>query len=116
MEITHTEFPMCDLIKVAGRIDSYTYPILSSLLSSITSSGRFNIILDLADVSHVSSAGLRVMIDIQKICRRNGQGEIVLLNLPARVLDTLELTGFLPLYKVFTDQDGAVSYFHQDIK
>lgn len=111
MEINHTQFPRCDLIKVAGRIDSYTYPTLYSLLNSLISSGRYNIILDLVAVTHLSSAGLRIMIDMHKICRQSGFGEIVLINLPSRVQETLELTGFLPLYKVFDDQDKAVGYF-----
>jgi anti-sigma B factor antagonist len=111
MEITHTEYPNCDLVRVDGRIDSYTAPVLSSQLGVIVSKGRYNIILDMLNVIYVSSAGLRVMIDIQKICRKDKRGETILLHLPQRVYETLELAGFLPLYKLFNDTDSAISYF-----
>ena len=111
MEVTHTEYPNCDLVAVNGRIDSYTAPMLSSQLNSIVGTGRYNIILDMKDVVYVSSAGLRVMIDIQKTCRLNKRGEAVLLHLPQRVYETLELAGFLPLFKLFNDLDGSISNF-----
>jgi anti-anti-sigma factor len=111
MELIHTPFPNCDLIKVSGRIDSYTSPQLMSQIDILISSGRYKIILDLRDVTYVSSAGLRVMIDAQKKCRLNSRGETVLLNLPPRVYETLELAGFLPLYELFTDKEYALEHF-----
>lgn len=111
MEIVHIEYPYCDLIKVSNRIDSYSAPILSSKLGSVIDDGKYNIILDMTDVIYVSSAGLRVLIDVQKKCRLNKRGELVLLNLPQRVYETLELAGFLPLYKFFDDLDSAVDNF-----
>jgi anti-sigma B factor antagonist len=113
MEIVHNEYPNCDLVKVDGRIDSYTAPLLSSKVGLIVSDGRFNIILDMTDVVYVSSAGLRVMIDVQKTCRQNGRGETILLHLPQRVYETLELAGFLPLYKLFNDVESAIGYFQK---
>lgn len=111
MEISHNEFPHYDIVKIKGRIDSYTAPSLSDKLRSIIHSGRYNIILDLHDVMYVSSAGLRVMIDVQKTCRKNDTGETILLHLPQRVYETLEVTGFLPLFKLFNDLDSASRYF-----
>jgi anti-sigma B factor antagonist len=111
MEIVHTEYPNCDLVNLSGRIDSYTAPLLSSQLNTLMGSGRYNIILDMQNVVYVSSAGLRVMIDLQKTCRLNQRGEAVLLHLPQRVYETLELAGFLPLFKLFTDLESSVNYF-----
>ncbi len=111
MDLIHSPFPNCDLIKVSGRIDSYTSPQLMSQINAIITSGRYKIILDLGDVTYVSSAGLRVMIDSQKTCRRHNRGETVLLNLPPRVYETLELAGFLPLYKLFSDKEKAIENF-----
>lgn len=115
MEITHTEYPMCDLISISGRIDSYTAPLLSSKLNSLIGLGKYNIILDMKDVIYVSSAGLRVMIDVQKNCRLNKRGETVLLNLPKRVFETLELAGFLPLFKLYDNVDSAINNFKRDL-
>lgn len=110
MEITLRPTDHCDLVSINGRIDSYTAPILSEKLIEITCQNRFNIILDLSEVSFVSSAGLRVFIDIQKICKKN-EGEVVLVNVPQRVNETLELAGFAPLFKFYNNVDSAIKAF-----
>src|SRR5512136_3282764 len=99
MEISVTPINSCDLVAIRGRIDSYTAPVLSEKLTEITSRNRYKIILDLGDVVFVSSAGLRVLIDIQKICKKLNQGEVMLVSIPARIYETLELAGFAPLFK-----------------
>jgi len=41
MEIKHTQFKRCDLLKIKGRIDSYTAPQLEDAINEITNAGRF---------------------------------------------------------------------------
>ncbi|NJD59250.1 MAG: anti-sigma factor antagonist [Anaerolineales bacterium] len=111
MEITVTSQPNCDLVAIKGRIDSYTAPSLADVLKNITEQNHFQIILDLGDVMYVSSAGLRVLIDIQKTCKKIHPGEVLLVNVPQRVYDTLELAGFVPLFRFFQDVDSALTAF-----
>ena len=111
MEIALMPMEICDLVIIKGRIDSYTAPELSEKLNEITTEKRYKIILELQDVVFVSSAGLRVLIDIQKTCKRTNQGEVVLVNIPPRVYETLELAGFAPLFKFYNDVSAAVDAF-----
>ena len=111
MEITVRPIDSYDIVIINGRIDSFTAPELSEKLNKITSDNRYKIILDLSDVVFVSSAGLRVFIDIQKICKKNNQGEVILVNIPPRVYETLELAGFTPLFKFYTDVSSAAAAF-----
>jgi anti-sigma B factor antagonist len=111
MEITVRPFEFYDLVIINGRIDSYTAPALSEQLNNITSKNRYKIILDLSDVVFVSSAGLRVFIDIQKICKKNNKGEVLLVTIPPRVYETLELAGFTPLFKFYDDVSSAAAAF-----
>jgi len=111
MEITVTPIENCDLVTIKGRIDSYTAPALIEKLNELTSQNRYKIILDLSDVVYVSSAGLRVMIDIQKTCKKINHGEVLLVNIPPRVYETLELAGFAPLFKFYNDVNSAVDAF-----
>ena len=111
MEITVTPYEGCDLVVVSGRIDSYTAPKLSDTLNNITKNNRYNIILDLSDVIYVSSAGLRVFIDIQKTCKRLNKGEVILVNIPQRVYETLELAGFAPLFTFYQNVKSAIDSF-----
>jgi anti-sigma B factor antagonist len=111
MEVTTTEYENCDLVVVSGRVDSYTAPDLSEELNSITFNNRYNIVLDMENVSYVSSAGLRVLIDIQKTCKKSGDGEAILVSVPDRVFETLELAGFTPLFNFYDDVSLAINQF-----
>lgn len=111
MEIALTPIDNCDLVEIKGRIDSYTAPDLSEELADIFLKKRYRIILEMSEVIFVSSAGLRVLIDIQKTCKKNNQGEVVLVNVPPRVYETLELAGFAPLFKFFSNVSLAIQNF-----
>jgi anti-anti-sigma factor len=111
MEITTNQYKRCDLVTATGRIDSQTAPQLEETLKTIAEDGRFNIILDLSQVSFVSSAGLRVMIATQKTCKRWNRGELVLASVPQRIYETLDLAGFVPLFEFFDEVVEAVGSF-----
>jgi anti-sigma B factor antagonist len=107
MDIISNSVEDKEVVKIIGRIDSYTAPSLADKLNEINSRNRYKIILDLTDVNFVSSAGLRVFIDIQKTCKKF-MGEVLLVNVPSRVYDTLELAGFAPLFKFYPNVSSAI--------
>jgi anti-anti-sigma factor len=111
MEVSTTAFKRCDLVKATGRIDSQTAPQLESAFNEIMDANRFNVVFDLSDVGFVSSAGLRVMIAVQKACKRWNRGELVLAQVPQRIYETLDLAGFVPLFKFFDEVVDAVGSF-----
>jgi anti-sigma B factor antagonist len=111
MEVTTTQYKRSDLVKPSGRVDSFTAPKLAETLDQITNSGRYRVILDMEAVEYMSSAGLRVMINTQKTCKRYNRGELVLARVPKRIYEALELAGFVPLFKFFDDVTSAVGYF-----
>ena len=108
MEIEVSQYKHCDLVKPVGRIDSATAPQLAKALDDVTNAGRYKIILDLAEVDFMSSAGLRVLISTQKTCKRYNRGEVVLASVPKRIYDALELAGFVPLFRFFDNVLDAV--------
>ncbi len=111
MEITETQVNQCVIVAVKGRIDSYTAPQFLEALRSITIRDIYTIILDLYDVVYISSAGLRVLIDILKTCKKSDKGELILVNVPQRVRETLELAGFAPLFRFFPNVQSALENF-----
>jgi len=111
MEITTKQFKRCDLVKAVGRVDSSTAPQLAEALDAINAADRFKIVLDLSEVGFISSAGLRVMISVQKTCKRWNRGELVLTSVPQRIYEALDLAGFVPLFKLFDDAVEAVGSF-----
>lgn len=111
MEVSTTDFKRCSLIEVDGRIDSQTAPQLAEAFEEIIESGRFKIVMDMGDVDFISSAGLRVLIDAQKTCKRWNRGELILADLPPVVSEALDLAGFTPLFTIYDDVVEAVGSF-----
>jgi anti-sigma B factor antagonist len=111
MEATTTHYKHCDLVKVTGRVDSQTAPQLAEALDVITNAGRFKIVIDMSEIDFMSSAGLRVLINTQKNCKRFNRGEVVLATVPQRIYEALDLAGFVPLFSFFDEVTTAVGQF-----
>ncbi len=111
METKVTSYKHCDLVKVVGRVDSATAPQFAEAVQGITDQGRFKMILDLSALDFISSAGLRVLINTQKTCKRYNRGEVVLASVPANIFAALDLSGFTVLFQIFDDVTNAVGNF-----
>ncbi len=111
LEVTTNQYKRCDLVKATGRIDSQTSPQLADAFDAINGAGRFKVVFDMSDVEYISSAGLRVMINVQKTCKRWNRGEVVLAGVPQKIYGALDLAGFVPLFKIYKDVHEAVGSF-----
>jgi anti-sigma B factor antagonist len=111
METKITNFKHCDLVKVKGRLDSATSPKLTEIMNGLTDTGHFHLVMDLSELDFISSAGLRVLINAQKNCKRYNRGEVVLAAIPANIYASLDLAGFTALFKIFDDVLLAVGSF-----
>ena len=111
MEITTQEFKHCDLFKVQGRVDSATAPEFSKVLEKANTDGHFKLIVDMSELEYMSSAGSRALLAAQRNCKRMNRGELVLVSVPERIREALELAGFTELFKTFNDPLEAVGSF-----
>ncbi|HUV15229.1 MAG TPA: STAS domain-containing protein [Pelolinea sp.] len=111
MEITTSRLKRCVLLTATGRIDSATAPKLQSAMNEVTDEGNYKLVLDMTDVDFISSAGLWVLVNVQKKCKRFNRGEVVLTGLQKRIHDALNLAGFIPYFKIFEDSAQAVGSF-----
>jgi anti-sigma B factor antagonist len=111
MEITTKQFKHCDLLTLSGKVDSYTAPDLIKAIETLNGNGQFKIVLDLGKLEYMSSAGFRALLIGQRNCKRYNRGEIVLVDVPTKILEALELTGFIPLFRIFDDVTTAVGSF-----
>ncbi len=111
MEIKTEILKRCVLLTVNGRIDSATAPELQKSLNEATDEGNFKLVLDLKGVDFISSAGLWVLVNAQKKCKRFNRGELVLASVSQRVRDALNLAGFIPYFNTFDDTAKAVGSF-----
>ena len=77
-------------IAVSGRVDTVTAPELEAGLKF---GDAKQVVLDLADVPYMSSAGLRLLLTAHKTMLGNG-GELQIANAQASVREVLDITGF----------------------
>lgn len=116
MEITHRRMNRVDLVAVAGRVDAATAPQLKQQIDALFDEGRYRIVLDLAQLEYISSPGLRVLIEARK-CAREWKitdlegGDIRIANLPPRIKEVFDLTGFTSLFELYNDTVEAVGSF-----
>ena len=111
MDITTQQFKHCDLVSVKGRVDSSTAPKLTEALDALLNNGHYRIVLDLAQVDYMSSAGFRAMLSALKVCKRYNRGDLYLTNVTKQIRDALDLTGMTSLFKIFDDVTTAVGSF-----
>ena len=80
-----------------GRIDAATAPDLQKQLTEALDGVR-DFTLDLAGVDYISSAGLRVLVVLQK--RMKDQGSMTIINVRPEIKGILQITGLLMLLNV----------------
>ena len=81
-------------VALEGRLDTMTAPKLEEELCG----GITRLVFDVEKLKYISSAGLRVLLAMQKLM--NQQGEMVLQNVNEAVTETLEVTGFSDILSI----------------
>jgi anti-sigma B factor antagonist len=111
MEFVITEYKHCDLIEISGRIDSYTSPNIEKALKALMADEHYKFVVDLKELTYLSSSGMLVFVNAQKLCKRYNRGEIVLVNVPDIIRSTFELAGFDKLFDFYQNVVSAVGKF-----
>lgn len=86
------------IVTVSGRIDVVTSPGLQRELDARLGEAT-HVVLDLAGVDYISSAGLRVLLSLAKRLKAGG-GTLVLCRLTPPVADVLEVSGLMGVFTV----------------
>lgn len=85
------------LVAVEGRLDTTTAPQLEeNVRSSID--GISSLVFNFEKLEYISSAGLRVLLAMQKIM--NKQGSMTIRNVNETVMEVFEVTGFVDILTI----------------
>ena len=76
---------------ISGRIDTSTTPKTDAAINE-SLDGAESLILDFTDVEYISSAGLRMLLSLQKKMMKKGGMKLIGVN--EDVNDVFEVTGF----------------------
>ena len=99
-------------VRVDGVIDTLTAGEFEEVLDTLIRRGRYRVIIDLAGVDYVSSAGWGIFISHIRDVRDNS-GDIKLANMIPNVFEIYELLEFDNVLQAFTTLDDARADFEK---
>ena len=121
------------VMKVSGQLDGQSYQSLIASAQEVVKGGAKNILLDLADLTFISSAGLvslhvialltrgealpdlehgwAALKSVSKSRESGMQKHVKLLNPRPEVVNVLEMVGFSSFFEVFSDRRKALESF-----
>jgi anti-sigma B factor antagonist len=89
--------------------------LLKDKVNSLVNQGHKKIILNLAEVPYIDSAGLGEIVRTYTTVSRQG-GSLKLLNLTKRITDLLSITKLLTVFETFDAENEAVRSFSASAK
>jgi anti-anti-sigma factor len=105
MEITEQQVGNCMIAILNGRLDTSTAPAAEvKILEMLTSAGK--VCADMAQVSYVSSAGLRVLLRAAKDAKKAG-GFFSIASPQPSVIEVLNISGFNKVLQIYETVEAA---------
>jgi anti-anti-sigma factor len=104
LEIEHQD--TITVVHASGDLNAASCGKVEEALTALIEQGHVRLVLDLAQVRYVSSAGLRVFLLIAK--RLGGKGAFVLSRAAEPVKQVLDMTGFSSIINVQPSLDEAL--------
>ncbi len=89
--------------------------VLKDKINTLVNQGKKKIILNLAEVPYVDSAGLGEIVRTYTTVSRQG-GSLKLLNLTKRISDLLSITKLLTVFETFDSENEAIASFSASAK
>jgi anti-sigma B factor antagonist len=112
VEINVESMKRCDLATLSGMIDSASAPDLERQLLELIEGGTRNLVINLREVTFISSPGLKALLAAQiRVRRKMPPGEVVLAEIPPNLQEVLELVGLQHLFRFYEQEVEAVGSF-----
>jgi anti-anti-sigma factor len=121
------------ILKLDGQLDGQNFQELISKAQELHSAGQRDFLLDLSELTYISSAGLVALHSLALLTRgeelpdvergwtayrsmgRSGeagvQKHVKLLNPRTEIMSVLDMVGFSTVFEIYTDREEAVNSF-----
>jgi anti-sigma B factor antagonist len=110
IDITVSEEKNAQVFDVSGSVNSITAIKLGEEFQRAAKKGNHKLVVVLADVDYISSAGLREIMSALQTAR-DGGGDLRLAAPSEKVSEVLEMTGLDSRIEMFATRDEAVQSF-----
>ena len=95
------------VLLVSGRMDAESAPDFEKTCRTSIAEGHTGLVVDLGELTYVSSMGLRSFISIAKILKEKG-GALRICHLKGLVRQVFEITGLMELFSVYESVEAAL--------
>lgn len=96
-------------VALAGRLDTHTYGELDQQLAPVLGSTIHSLVLDLAGLDYISSAGVRSIFKARKALSARG-GKVVVVNPKPQIQKVFDVVKAVPLDEIFSSVQEADAY------
>lgn len=100
------------ILKMKGYLDAYTSLQFEEKMKELVESGNYKIVVNMKNLSYISSAGFGVFMAFVDEVRKNG-GDIKFCCLPEKIDEIFELLGFKHIFEVLNDENKAIESFEK---
>ena len=108
MEIDTASLDTVTAVAVKGRVDSTTAEKLRDHLSAVIQSGTARLVIDLKEVTYISSTGFRTLL-IAARSVDNAKGKLALCGIGGEVKRLFDIASFTELFTILPNRDDAVA-------
>jgi anti-anti-sigma factor len=115
LELGTSEEQGVAVVAPVGAIDSKSAPEFEKALTKLLAEKKREIVLDLARLDYVASAGLRVFVMVGKRLQADG-GRLALCSVNPSVMKVLEVSGFVALFAIRPSRQEAVDWLSSGAK
>ena len=113
LDIQTREVNGVTLVELSGKIIlGEESSALREKVKDLIASGKTKILLNLARISFIDSAGVGTLVSAYTSARSQG-GEVKLSSLTKKFRETLQVTRLLTVVEVFDDDDAGIASFRK---
>lgn len=109
-DVERKDIEEISVVYLKGYLDAHTAPEFEGALQSLVDEERVRIIVNLRELSYISSAGLGVFMGFIEDLRSK-EGDIKIAEPTDKVFRVFDLLGFPVLYEIFQDEAEAIDKY-----
>lgn len=96
-------------VAIGGRLDTHSYQQLDQQLAPLLASPVNSLVLDLANLEYISSAGVRSIFKARKALAGRG-GRVVVVNPQPQIQKVFDVVKAVPMNEIFSSVAEADAY------
>jgi len=107
MEIKEETRGKVKIVGLRGKLDANSSPAVEKELQALMDRGEERLVLDLSELTYISSLGLRIFISVAKNIR-NVDGKLALAGLNDHIYEIFKIARFTNIFSIFPSCEEAV--------